>query len=191
MFDHSVTISNELVALEPMYLDQKILEHLRRKLKDSKVGRCTKEHGFIKDIEIKKVEPAEISMSDGSIRFSVTYAVQSLLPKSGKVYSTNKVVTINHSDMCCVISTIDDTCEGKPFQIFIINGIPKGKKYKFEDCKCTIPILGHPIDFELSNIVVDTVEYHDKQFIVTGKHIHDHDATKQPKPQLDCRLLLR
>lgn len=185
MFDHSVTISNELVALEPMYLDSKILEHLRRKLKDSKVGRCTKEHGFIKDIEIKKVQPAEISMSDGSTRFSVTYNVQSLLPRSGKVYHTNKVVTINQTEMSCLISTIDDTCEGKPFQIFIINGIPKGKKYKFDDCKCAIPILGRPIDFELSNIVVDTVEYHDKQFIVTGKHIHDHTTKPKHPPKHD------
>lgn len=172
MFDHSVTISNELVALEPMYLDRKIPEHLRRKLKESKVGRCTKEQGFIKDIEIKKFQPAEISMSDGSTRFSVTYDVQSILPKPGKVYTTKRVVVINHDNVCCVISTIDETCESKPFQIFIINGVVKGKKYNFSDCECSIPIVAQPVDFVLPNIVVDTVEYHEKQFIVTGKHIH-------------------
>lgn len=178
MFDHSVTISNELVSLEPMYLDRKILEHLRNKLKESKVGKCTKEQGFIKDIEIKKVQPAEISMSDGGTRFSVTYAVRSMLPKSGKVYTTKKVVVVNHDNVCCVISTIDETCEGKPFQIFIINGVVKGKKYKFNDCKCSIPIVAQPTDFMIPNIVVDTVEYHEKQFIVTGKHIHDHCPTE-------------
>jgi hypothetical protein len=177
MFDHSVTVLNELVALEPMYLDRKILEHLRNKLKESKVGRCTKEQGFIKDIEIKNVQPAVISMSDGGTRFSVTYTVQSMLPKSGKVYTTKKVVVINHDNVCCVISTIDETCEGKPFQIFIINGVSKGDKYKFNDCKCSIPIVTQPVDFVLPNIVVDTVEYHEKQFIVTGKHIHDYHST--------------
>lgn len=181
MFDHSVTISNELVALEPMYLNRNILGHLKRKLKESKVGRCTKEQGFIKDIEIKKVQPAEISMSDGSTpRFLVTYTVQSMLPKSGKIYTTKKVVVINHDNVCCVISTIDETCEGKPFQIFIINGTVKGKKYKFSDCKCSIPIVTQPVDFVLPNIVVDTVEYHEKQFIVTGKHIHDHCPVIKP-----------
>lgn len=188
MFDHSVTISN-LVALEPMYLDRRILEHIKRKLKDTNVGRCTKEQGFIRDIEIKKVQPVEISMSDGSTRFSVTYTVQSMLPTSGKVYTTKKVVVINHDNVCCVISTIDETCEGKPFQIFIINGAPNGKNYKFNDCKCSIPIVAQPVDFVLSNIVVDTVEYHEKQFIVTGKHIHDycpgtteHDSKTEAKP---------
>ncbi len=171
MTDHSVTISNELVALEPMYLDQKILEHLTRKLRESKVGKYTKEQGFIKDIEIKEVQPAEVSMSDGSTRFLVTYDVQSILPKPGKVYTTTKIVVINHDNVCCVISTIDETCE-KPFQIFIINGVVKGRKYKFSDCKCSIPIVPQPIDFVLANIVVDTVQYHEKQFIVTGKHIH-------------------
>lgn len=164
-----------------MYLDKRILEHLRRKLKESKVGTCTKEWGFIKDIEVKNVRPAEISMSDGSTRFSVTYSIQSTLPKNGKVYTTKKVVVINYNNTCCVISTIDETCEGKPFQIFIINGAPKGKKYKFNDCKCSIPIVAQPIDFVLSNTVVDTVEYREKQFIVTGKHIHDYSSgTKDP-----------
>lgn len=178
MVDHSVTISNEIVVLEPMYLDRKILEHLTNKLKESKVGKCTKEQGFIKDIEIKNVHPAEISMSDGGTRFSVTYGVQSMLPKTGKVYITKKVVVINHDNICCVISTIDETCEGKPFQIFITNGVAKGKKYKFNDCTCSIPIVTQPIDFVLPNIVVDTAEYHEKQFIVTGKHIHDYCPTE-------------
>lgn len=181
MFDHSVTISNELVALEPVYLDRRILEHLRRKLKESKVGRCTKEQGFIKDIAIKRVLPAEVSMSDGSTRFSVTYDVQSILPKPGKVYTTKKVVVINHDNVCCVISTIDETCE-KPFQIFIINGVAKGTKYKFSDCKCSIPIVAQQENFVLPNIVVDTVEYHEKQFIVTGKHIcpkHDKEVSAE------------
>jgi hypothetical protein len=182
MFDHSVTISNELVSLEPMYLDQKILEHLQRKLKESKVGKCTKEQGSIKDIKIKKIEAAEISMADGGTRFSVTYTVQSLLPTFGKVYTTKKVVVINHNNVCCVISTIDETCEDKPFQIFIINGAPKGKKYEFSDCECSIPIVAHPVDFVLPNIVVDTVEYHEKQFIVTGKHIHDYKHKPSIKP---------
>lgn len=181
MYDHSVTISNELIALEPAYLDRKILEHITRKLTDSKVGKCTKDHGFIKGIEINKVMPAEISMSDGGTRFAITYLLHSLMPKHGNVYTSKSVVVINHNNICCVISTIDDTCEDKPFQIFIVNGSPKGKNYKFNDCKCSIPILGHSTDFILSNIVVDTVEYHDKQFIVTGKHIHDHLPSKHDK----------
>jgi len=180
MFDHSVTISNELVSLEPMYLDRRILEHLRRKLKDSKVGTCTKEHGFIKEIEINKVLPSEISMCDGGTRFSVTYSVQSIMPKQGNVYMTKSVLVIKHNNVCCVISTIDDTFDNK-FQIFIINGNTIDDKYKFNDCECSIPILGHQIDFVLSNIVVDTVEYRDKKFIVTGKHIHNYCHPKHDK----------
>lgn len=172
MFDHSV-MSRELVTLEPMYLDKHIFEHLRQKLKNAKVGICTKEYGFIKDIEIKTVQPAEISMADGSTRFLTTYLIQSLFPETGKVYTAKSVVVINHNNVCCVIATIDDTCEDKPFQIFIINGATKGLTYKFDTCKCTIPVSGQPTKFVLPNIVVDTVEYHEKQFIVTGKHICD------------------
>lgn len=174
MFDHSVTISNELVTLEPMYLDKRIFEHIRQKLKATKIGICTKEYGFIKDIEIKNVQPAEISMADGGTRFSTTYSIHSLKPKSGNVYTCKNVIVIDHNNVCCVISTIDDTCENKPFQIFIINGTCKGEKYIFTDCKCAIPATGKPTDFILPNIVVDTVEYHENQFIVTGKHIHNH-----------------
>jgi len=181
MFDHSVTISNELVTLEHMYLDRHILGHLRQKLRRVMVGICSKEYGFINDVEIKNVEPAEISMADGSACFSTTYTIQSLLPKPGNVYTSKKVVVINHNNVCCVIATIDDTCESRPFQIFIVNGVTKDLKYKFEDCKCVIPVLGQPTDFVLTNIIVDTVEYHEKQFIVTGKHVHEHTPKDDKK----------
>jgi hypothetical protein len=121
-------------------------------------------------------------MADGGARFSTTYSIQSLLPKQGKVYTAKSVVVIIHNNVCCVIATIDDTCEGKPFQIFIINGVAKGRKYKFDTCKCVIPTSGQPTDFVLPNIVVDTAEYHEKQFIVTGKHIHDYVPCKAPTP---------
>lgn len=179
MFDHSVTISDEFVALEPMYLDRRILEHIRQKLRKAKVGICTKEYGYIQDIEIKKVTPTEISMADGGARFSTTYAIKSMLPKPGKVYWSKNVIIFNNPDMRCILATIDDTYD-TPFQIFVMNGTVKDKKYKFDDCKCTVPVIkqGQPMDFVLIDIVVDTVEYHEKKFIVTGKHTHTVCKTK-------------
>jgi len=173
MFDHSVTISNELVALQPMYLDRHIHEHIRQKLRNAKVGICSKEYGYIKDIEIKNVTQVEISMADGGTRFSTTYAIQSMLPKPGNVYVSKNVIILNNSAMCCILATVDDTCD-TPFQIFVMNGTVKGKKYKFDDCKCTVPVIkqGVSMDFVLGDIVVDTVAYHEKKFIVTGKHTH-------------------
>jgi hypothetical protein len=181
MFDHSVTISNELVTLEPMYLDPFIIKHLSEKLCKIKVGTCTKEYGFIKGIKITNVKPAEISMADGSTRFSTTYIIKSILPTVGKVYTAKSVTVINHNNVCCVIATIDDACGGNPFQIFIVNGISKGPNYKFESCKCVIPISDKPKKLVLWNIIVETVQYHQKQFIVAGKHMHDYNLSKDPK----------
>ncbi len=180
MFDHSVT-SNKLVSIEPRFLSRKVIEHILTELKTTLVGKCTKEHGFVKNIEIKKVLPAEISMADGGTRFSTTYTIQSILPKPGNVYQSQNIIIINHNSVCGVIATIDDSCEAQPFQIFIINCINKGDKYLFNDCKCVLPVSAKPTPFVLSDIVVDTVQYHEKRFVVIGKHIHDYCAPKNDK----------
>lgn len=176
MFDHSVTIFNELVAIEPKYLNRRILEHIRTKLIEIKVNKCTKDFGFIKAIDIMTVRPAEISMADGSTRFSITYTIHSLLPRIGKVYNSKSVVVINHDDICGAVITVDDSCEGHPFHIFLINCVYKDKKYQFENCDCVLPSFDDPsaTQFVLYNIVVDTVAYFEKQFRVTGKHIHNY-----------------
>jgi hypothetical protein len=171
MFDHTVTISKELITLEHKYLDMYILETIKNKLVTTKVGKCTKEYGFIKDIEIKKdsIQPAEISMADASTRFSISYIIHSILPKPGKVYSSKSIVIINMDNIYGVIITVDDSCED-PFQIVMTNWTYKDNVYKFQECECTLPSTGHH-KFVLNNIIVDTVEYRDKQFRVTGKHI--------------------
>lgn len=184
MVDNSVTVSNELVPLEPMYLDRHILEHIRTKLRNVKIGTCTKEYGFIKDIELMNVQPAEISMANGGTRFSTTYLIKAILPKPGNIYTSKSVVVINHNGMRGVIAIIDDSCENHPFQIFVMNGSYLNNNYKFSDCDCAIPISGKPTQFTLPNIIVDTVQYHEQQFIVTGKHIHDYCPEKNDKT--DC-----
>jgi DNA-directed RNA polymerase subunit E'/Rpb7 len=184
MSDHSITIYNELVSIDPKYLNKRILQHIQRKLIETKVGKCTKYHGFIKSIDIKKVSPAPISMADSSTRFSVVYTIYSLLPSPNKVYSSKSVVIINHETICGAIITVDDSCEDHPFQIFLVNGFYKDKQYQFKDCKCSIPSSTNSssVEFVLTNIVVDTVEYYETQFRVTGKHIHNYQ--KNLKNQL-------
>ena len=61
------------------------------------IGICSKEYGYIKDIEIKNVTQVEISMADGGTRFSTTYAIQSMLPKPGNVYVSKNVIILNNS----------------------------------------------------------------------------------------------
>lgn len=184
MSDHSITIFNELISIEPKYLNKQIFQHIKRKLIETKVGKCTKYYGFIKSIDIKKVSPAPISMADSSTRFSIVYTIYSLLPCPGNVYSSKSVVIINHDNICGAIITVDDSCEDHPFQIFLVNGFYKDKQYQFNDCKCSIPSSTNlsSVEFVLTNIVVDTVEYYEKQFRVTGKHIHNYQ--KNMKNQL-------
>lgn len=172
MIDHSVTILNELVALEPKYLDSNILTHLKDNIKSSKIGKCTKDYGFIKDIDILSVKPTEISIINCYPQFLVNFVIRSIMPKQGSVYATQKIIAFEHSKMCYIIATIDETCE-QSFRIFIINCISRDNNFYFSDCKCSIPKSKTVIDYVLSNIIVETVEYNDKQFIVTGKHIHD------------------
>jgi hypothetical protein len=176
MFDHTITIFDELIALEPRYLDRDIKHHIQNKLKSKKVGSCSKDYGFIQDIEIKKVASAEISMADGLPRFKTTYCIKSILPTPGKLYTSKKIVVINHKNVTGAIATIDESCAEHPFQIFIINGRNKCNQLQFDNCECVLPFdNGKQTPFSLPNIVVDTVQYCDKQFRVTGKHIHLKD----------------
>lgn len=170
MVDHVATI-NETVILEPKYLDMNIDRHIKRKLKLSKIGTCTKEQGFIKDLQISKIKPSPISMADGNICFAVKYEIHALKPKPGNTYLSKSISVFSHKEVCCVISEIYDS-KDVSFQIFIINGSCKGSKYKFEECKCSILVDGQAHEMDLS-IVVDTVEYNDNKFIVTGKHLHE------------------
>jgi hypothetical protein len=167
------TISNELVSLNPDQLDKNIQKHLTKKLTEMKVGKCSKEFGFIKEVEIKYVRSAEISMTNGTAQFSITYLIKSLLPHVGESYSSKKLVVISNENVCCAIAMIDNSCENKPFNVFISNGhITKDNNYSFENCQCLIPVTGQPENFRLENIKIVNVEYHEQQFIVTGEHVH-------------------
>ncbi len=181
MFDY-FTI-RELVTLESMYLDKHILQHIHKKLSDVKTGQCTKVHGFIKAVEnVRIVSSYEISMADSSNRFLVEYSLKTILPKIGNVYASKEIVSvIEHNDFHGAIVTIDDTCDGNPFQIFITNGVCKSKKYKFTDCKCLFPVTGKQLQFVLPCIKVDCVLFKDNQFRVTGKHLHEKEKEKHDK----------
>jgi DNA-directed RNA polymerase subunit E'/Rpb7 len=168
------TISNELVSLSPDQLDKNIQKHLTKKLIEMRVGKCSKEFGFIKEVEIKNVKAAEISMTNGTAQFSITYSIKSLLPQIGESYTSKMVMVISNENVCCAIAMIDNSCEDKPFNVFISNGfITKDNHYSFENCKCLIPVTGQLESYTLENIKVVTVEYYEQQFIVTGEHVHN------------------
>lgn len=67
------------VYLEPMYLDQNIMDHLLSKLTESTSGECTKEYGHILSVE----RVVDIVGNEDCI-FTVLFEAKTLKPEAGK-----------------------------------------------------------------------------------------------------------
>ncbi|ASZ85114.1 134L [Cherax quadricarinatus iridovirus] len=169
-----IEISNEIITLEPKYLNSDIIENIENELKKKKIGNCMKKYGIIKKITLDKSKilqhNPEISIIDGCVKFSVSYTIHSFFPKKGNFYMSKRIFVINQMNITGAVATIEEISKENLFQIYLTNGSVKNDKFIFQDCNCKLK-AGVQNEVAL-NIIVDSVEYYERKFRVTGKHVH-------------------
>jgi DNA-directed RNA polymerase subunit E'/Rpb7 len=78
------------VSLESKYLDSNIIDHLIDKLKKLTSEKCTKEHGYILEIErVIEISECEIGRNDTDNIFTVKFQATILKPEKGTTMTGN------------------------------------------------------------------------------------------------------
>jgi DNA-directed RNA polymerase subunit E'/Rpb7 len=78
----SIINITEKIEIEPKYLNANIKQHILSKLKKNKIGKCTKQNGYVLSIEsIEKYKDNIIPIATPNILFDVTYQAKVLKPE--------------------------------------------------------------------------------------------------------------
>ena len=91
-----VKVINSRICLEPKHLDSDIYNHLLEKIKNQMINFCSKQHGFILDVnKIIDVKENKISAANSDIVFTVSYEVKTLKPKVGIIFEGDICLVFN------------------------------------------------------------------------------------------------
>ena len=78
------------VTLKFKYLNNNIEQHIYDNIKETVIGKCFKQHGYINDIkEIVSYKENVISNTNSAVIFNVTFIAIVLNPQIGDIYYTN------------------------------------------------------------------------------------------------------
>jgi DNA-directed RNA polymerase subunit E'/Rpb7 len=79
-------IVQEIICLEPMYLDSNIKAHILKKLKTKFINICTKKYGYIIDVtKIINFADNSVSSASNGINFNVTFEISTLKPEINNI----------------------------------------------------------------------------------------------------------
>lgn len=85
------------VCLDPMCLDQNILDHLLQKIRDSTENECTKEYGYILSVDrLVEIEDNYVSAANSDIVFIVRFKARTLKPDMGTELSGVVCMVVTH-----------------------------------------------------------------------------------------------
>ena len=81
-------IVQEIICMEPKYLDSDIDKHILKKLKDVYVNVCSKRYGYILTVNrIQTFNDNCISSASHGINFNITFEINTIRPEVNKIFS--------------------------------------------------------------------------------------------------------
>jgi DNA-directed RNA polymerase subunit E'/Rpb7 len=90
-------VAREKITLEPKYLNDGYIEHIRTKLSDKMSGQCNQKYGYILGIEDEiKIHGNEVSSANAGIFFDVEFSIISLKPKKGQQLDGTVCMVFQH-----------------------------------------------------------------------------------------------
>jgi hypothetical protein len=171
----NTVVIKDSVIVEPQYLDHNLHIYLKKKVKDSFIGKCFKEYGYIVDVIKILKSKSRITSSDSTIVWDLEFEISSLFPEVGKKYKTvsfiNTFVFEKFKSSLFNLYEINNNNIVSSIQIFVMNGNKDKDKLSFPDCDCVIDCTNTNSPSEI-DVVVECVAYKNGQFYITGKHVH-------------------
>lgn len=168
-------VIKDSVIVDPQYLDHNLHIYLEKNVKDSFIGKCFKEYGYIVDVIKILNSKCRITSSDSTIVCDLEFEIKSLFPEVGKKYKTfsliNTFVFEQFKGSLFKLYEINNNNIVSSIQIFVTNGNKDKDKLSFPDCGCVINCSNTNSPSEI-DVVVDYVAYKNGQFYITGKHVH-------------------
>lgn len=168
-------VIKDSVIVEPQHLDHNLHVYLEKNVRDSFIGKCFKNHGYIVDvIKILKYN-SRITSADSTVVFDLEFEIKSLFPEVGKKYKTvsfiNTFVFDQFKGSLFNLYEINNNNTKSSIQIFVTNGNKNKDELSFSTCECIINCgsTNYPLEID---VIVDCVTYKNGQFCITGKHIH-------------------
>lgn len=168
-------VIKDSVIIEPQYLDHNLHIYLEKKVKDSFIGKCFKEYGYIVDVIKILKSKSRITSSDSTIVWDLEFEISSLFPEVGKKYKTfsfiNTFVFEKFKSSLFNLYEINNNNTLTSIQIFVMNGNKDKDKLSFPGCDCVVDCSNVNSPSEI-DVVVECVAYKNGQFYITGKHVH-------------------
>lgn len=168
-------VIKDSVIIEPQYLDHNLHIYLEKKVKDSFIGKCFKEYGYIVDVIKILKSKSRITSSDSTIVWDLEFEISSLFPEVGKKYKTfsfiNTFVFEKFKSSLFNLYEINNNNTVTSIQIFVMNGNKDKDKLSFPGCDCVVDCSNVNSPSEI-DVVVDHVAYKNGQFYITGEHVH-------------------
>ena len=147
------------VSIHSKYLDHNIKTHLLNKLKETFIGKCTFEYGYIIGInKIIKVGENSIAPANSLVIFDLIYEAEVLKPEIGQVLSGKVCMVFQHG----IFVEIQD----KMKVLIPVTSIPS---YRFEENRY---VNDNDDEISLGNellIVIVMIKYEKKAFNCIGK----------------------
>lgn len=85
------------ICLDPVCLDQNILEHLFDKIRESTENECTKEYGYILSVDrLVEIKDNYVSAANSDIVFEVSFEAQTLKPDIGTKLTGVVCMVVKH-----------------------------------------------------------------------------------------------
>lgn len=163
------------VIVEPRYLDNNILQHLDKKVKEDFIGKCFKDYGYIVDVVKILNYKSRITSSDSIIVFDLECEISSLFPEVGKTYKTVSFVNaISFQEFKGALFNLYEITNNDVqsfIQIFVTNVDKNAEKIIFPDCSCIINCNNMNSPSEI-DVLIDYVTYKNGKFCIVGKHVH-------------------
>lgn len=168
-------IIKDSIIIEPQYLNHNLSIYVEKTVKDSFIGKCRKEYGYIVDVIEILNSKFKITSSDSTIVCNLEFKIKSLFPKVGKKYKTvsfiNTFVFDKFKASLFNLYEINNNNVVSSIQIFVTNGNKDKDNLFFPDCECVVNCSNMNSPSEI-DVVVDSVSYKNGQFYIIGKHVH-------------------
>jgi DNA-directed RNA polymerase subunit E'/Rpb7 len=147
------------VSIHSKYLDQNIRIHLLNKLKETFIGKCTLEYGYIIGInKIIKLGENSIAPANSLVIFDLIYEADVLKPEIGQVLSGKVCMIFQHG----IFVEIQDKMK-------VLIPVTSISSYRFEETRY---VNDNDDEISLGNellIVIVMIKYEKKAFNCIGK----------------------
>jgi DNA-directed RNA polymerase subunit E'/Rpb7 len=75
------------IQTQPSILTSNLYTDIKKLIQESELGACSKQHGYILDVENTSVKSCSVSESNSYLNFEVEYSATTLKPKVGSQYT--------------------------------------------------------------------------------------------------------